>query len=294
MPLPRRTKDITSIKEAHRDLYTLKKVKENGVDVEIHVLTDIENHDDVEINRTLRSEAAANRTKYAAIDAKLASLPEGFDAEKAAQLIADNEALKAEKEAAGGKDQKAIDKAVEARLNAATAPLQLKVKQYETEVGTLKTENEKFKTSAVERTIDDAAMSAFTKVGVQQHVYTRGKLGDDPDGLSWARRVAHVVDGKVVHKTSGLPLDDVLVQMRDDGDRAHWFGGSSGTGSGNGGLGNERGPSNPWAAESWNPTAQCEIQNKDLPRAKQLASNAGVDVDAPFHPKNGPPKSTFY
>lgn len=294
MALPRKTKDLTSINEKYRDLYTMKKVKENGVDVEIHVLSEIENADDVDIVRTLRSDAAANRTKYSAIEAKLASLPEGFDAEKAAQLIADNEALKAEKEAAGGKDQKAIDKAVEARLNAATAPLQLKVTQYEAQIGTLKTENEGFKKSQLERTIDDAAIAAFTKVGVQAHVYSRGKLGDDPDGLSWARRNAQIVDGKVVHKTTGLPLDDALVQMRDEGDRPHWFGGSSGTGSGNGGLGNERGATNPWAAESWNPTLQCDIQNKDLPRAKQLAANAGVDVNAPYHPKNGLPKQSFF
>lgn len=292
--LARRTKDLTAIKESHRDLYTEKKSTKDGVESSEWVLTEIDNHDDVDILRTVRQENATFRVENTKLKGQQSTF-EGLDLERYTTTLAENEALKAEKEATGGKDQKAIDKAVEARLNATVAPLQLKLKNYETELTTHKTNLEKLSAERTGRTIDDAAMAAFNEVGVEKYVYSRStKTKDDPDGLAWARRVATITDdGKVVHKESGLELKDHLVNMRDDGERPHWFGGSAGTGSAPIGSNGSR-VSNPWSAESWDALEQSNIQLKDEGRAKQLASAAGVDVNAPFHPKNGMPKFSQY
>lgn len=289
MKLPRKTKDISSIAEGKRDLYTVKKDKDGN---EEYHLTEIDNHDDYEIIRSVRSENAAFRTENKKFKEQHASF-EGLDLEKYTTVLAENEALKAEKEALGGKDQKAIDKAVEARLAAVTAPLQLKLKTFETELTTVRTKNEEYVKSERQRTIDDHALSAFTELGVEKWVYTRGSDGDDADGLAWARRNAVIgEDGKVTHK-SGLALKDALVQMRDNGERGHWFGGHAGAGSGGGsGLGNTG--TNPWSADGWNFDKQCEIQLKDPQRANQLAAAAGVDVNAAYHPKKGIPEFSQY
>lgn len=283
--LSRKTKDITTVPEAHRALYTQPKPEGDWV------LTEIDGHDDTEILRTVRGEAATLRVENKKFKDQQATF-EGLDLEKYTAVLAENDALKAEKEALTTKDQKLIDKAVEARLKQATSPLELKVANYEKDVQKLKLENETFKTSQKQRAIDDAALSAFVEVGVEKYVFTRAGDDDEPDGLAWARRNAILgEDGKVTHK-SGLPLKEALVQMRDDGQRAHWFGGSAGTGSGP--SGGTKGAVNPWSAEHWNAEAQNTIQVKNEPLAKQLAAAAGVDVNAAYHPKNGMPAMSQY
>lgn len=285
MKLPRKAKDIAAVPEAHRALYTQPKPEGDWV------LTEIDGHEDTDILRTVRGEAAQLRTENTKLKTQQTTF-EGVDLEKYSATVAENEALKAEKAALTTKDQQLIDKAVDARLKQVTSPLELKVKNFETQVTTLKQENDAMKGERKLRTVDDAALAAFHEVGVEKYVFTRATDDDEPDGLAWARRNAVIgEDGKVTHK-SGLPLKEALVQMRDDGQRAHWFGGSAGTGSGP--SGGTKGNANPWMAESWNATTQNEIQMKNETLAKQLAAAAGVDVNAAFHPKNGMPAMSQY
>ncbi len=286
MALKRKIKDINTVDEKYRDLYTQKKEGEDWV------LTEIEDHDAPDKLRSKNTENGALRLENNKFKGQLSAF-EGVDVEAAANALQELAAANAELEvlrAGSGKDSKAIEAAVNAKLTAATSPLQTKLAKLQKEHDTLLTENTSLKTAQTTRTIEDSVVSAFTALKVDPKVYA-GEADDPADGQLWARQRFHLVDGKVVDKVTGLPPKELLEQMRDDGKRPHWFGETSGTGSG--ALGSDNRPaSNPWMQRPhWNPDKQSEIQMKDPAKAELLAKQAGCpDVDAPFHPKDGGPR----
>jgi hypothetical protein len=288
MTLKRKVTDLSTVDEKYRDLYTEKKEK----DATVYLLTEIEGHDAPDILRTVRGEAATLRTANTKFKEQLAAF-EGLDIEAVTGALAENESLKTEvaalkegKPATG----KAFDDAVAAKIKAATGPLETKVKKLETERDTFKVKTEELTKFQTQRVIDDEVVGAFRTLKVDDDVFTR--KGDDPDdlpdGLLWARSKFKISeDGKVVDK-NGLTPKDLLEQMKDGGQRGHWFGSTGGTGSVPNGPDGKT-VSNPWMpGAGWNPTAQSAIQEKDPQRAVALATAAGCpDVDAPFHPKDG-------
>jgi hypothetical protein len=288
MALKRKVTDLSTVDEKHQDLYTEKK---EG-DKTIYLLTEIEDHDAPDKLRTVRTEAGTLRVANTKYKEQLAAF-EGLDIEVVANAVAENEALKTEvaalkegKPASG----KAFDEAVAAKIKAATGPLETKVKKLETERDTHKVKVEELTRFQTQRMIDDEVVGAFRTLKVDDEVFSR--KGDDPDdlpdGLLWARSKFKISDdGKVVDK-NGLTPKDLLEQMKDGGQRGHWFGTTGGTGSVTNGP-DGKAVSNPWSpGAGWNPTAQSAIQEKDPQRAVALATAAGCpDVDAAYHPKDG-------
>lgn len=288
MTLKRKVESLDSVEEAYRPLYTERTEKGAA----IFVLSEIEDWDAPEKLRSARTEAGGLRVENNKFKAQLAAF-EGVDVEVAANAIVELQAAKDEIEAlkAGkGNDAKAIEKAVESRLKAATNMLENKIKKLEGDYTKVQDENKQLLASAQTRAVDDAALSAFRELKVEADVFSlKGDDPDDlPDGLLWARgRFKVGEDGKVIDK-NGLTPKDVLASMRDAGQRGHWFGETGGTGSRSAGN-HERAGANPWMPGAlWDPTKQCEIQSKDPQRAASLATAAGCpDVDAAFHPKDG-------
>lgn len=288
MALKRKVEDISTVEEAFRPLYTERKEK----DKTIYLLTEIEDYDAPDKLRAARTEAGGLRVENNKFKTQLAAF-EGVDIEVAANALVELQAAKDEIEAlkAGkGGDAKAIDKAVESKLKAATTPLENKIKKLEADYTKVQEEAKTLKVERQTRLIEDTVVGAFRELKVDEDVFSR--KGDDPDdlpdGLLWARSRFKVgEDGKVVDK-NGLTPKDVLEQMKDGGQRGHWFGTTGGTGSlPNGPDGKPEG--NPWMpGAAWNPMKQSEIQGKDPTRAQALAAAAGCpDIDAPFHPKDG-------
>lgn len=288
MKLKRKVEDLSTVDEKHRDLYTEKKEGDKTV----YLLTEIEGHDAPDILRAKNQENATLRTANTKYKEQLAAF-EGLDIEAVTGALAENESLKADVAALKeGKPTsgKAFDDAVAAKVKAATGPLETKVKKLEGERDTFKTRAEELTRFQVQRTIDDTVIGAFRELKVDDEVFTRrGEDADDlPDGLLWARSKFKISDdGKVVDK-NGLTPKDLLEQMKESGQRGHWFGSTGGTGSASGGT-DAKASANPWMpGAGWNPTAQSAIQEKDPQRAVALATAAGCpDVDAAYHPKDG-------
>lgn len=288
MALKRKVTDLSTVDEKYRDLYTEKKEGTTAV----YLLTEIEDHDAPDKLRTVRTEAGTLRVANTKYKEQLAAF-EGLDIEVVANAVAENEALKTEVAALKeGKPTsgKAFDDAVAAKVKAATGPLETKVKKLEGERDTFKTKTEELTRFQTQRIIDDEVVGAFRSLKVDDDVFNR--KGDDPDdlpdGLLWARSKFKISeDGKVVDK-NGLTPKDLLEQMKESGQRGHWFGTTGGTGSASGGT-DAKASANPWMpGAGWNPTAQSAIQEKDPQRAVALATAAGCpDVDAAYHPKDG-------
>lgn len=286
MALKRKVKDINTVDDKYRELYTQKKEGEDWV------LTEIEDHDAPDKLRAVRTEAGTLRVQNTKFKEQLAAF-EGLDIEAVTGALAENESLKADIAALKeGKPTsgKAFDDAVAAKVKQATNPLESKIKKLENERDTFKGKAEELTRYQTQRTIDDVVVGAFRELKVDEEVFSlKGGDPDDlPDGLLWARsRFKISDDGKVVDK-DGLSPKDRLEAMKESGQRGHWFGSTGGTGSLPSGT-DGKPAANPWMpGAGWNPTAQSAIQEKDPQRAQALAVAAGCpDVDAPFHPKDG-------
>jgi hypothetical protein len=281
-PLKRLVDNLDGVDAAFHDLYTVQK---DGK----FKLTAIEMPDDYDIVKTVRTENAATRVTNQTLKAQLAAFGD-LKPDEVRTALTDLEATKLELEALGTKDKGKIDAAVEARLKVATAPLQEQIRTLSTERDTLKVANENFAKEGTTRTIHEAMREACVALKCAPTTYT----GEDPDALVWAERNAQIVDGKVIDKKSGLPLQQALRSMFDDGLKTHWLGESVGGDSkGNTSKGGPTGV-NPWSAKGWNIGKQGEIQAKDPKRAEALARQAGVGVDDPFHPDNGLPEVNVF
>lgn len=285
MKLKRKVKTLDGIDAAFHALY-----EKTGDDYVLQVEGD-EDKDD--IIKGLRTENASTRVKNRELTEKLASFGElKPDEVKAALLKLDS--VSAELEASGSKSAEAITKAVNARLAQETGPLNQKIKELTAERDTLKTTNEEYVKKDQTRTIHQAMVAACTKLGCAPSAFTPGEDGDEPDALSWASRNAVLgADGKVTSKKDGLPLEQALKLIQDGGTRSHWWGSSSG-GQAPGGGPNPGARVNPWAPETWNITEQGKIEGQDPKLAASMAKLGGVALGAPYHPKNGPPKSQLF
>lgn len=275
MALKRIVDSLDGVDEAFKILYTPKGDK--------FILSGIENHEDHEIVTSLRTENAGWRVKHRDASASLTAFA-GLDPTAVRTALTENEALKAEVALLGSKDKKTFDDAVAARLKTETAPLQSKVTELTTLNESLSKENTTWKQTNTTRKIHDEARAACIALKVNESAYN----GKWPDALRWAEANSEVGDdGKITEKESGLPLKDAIKKLQDDGQQLHWWGTSSGGGS----RGSNDGPSgnaNPWGKDTWNASAQGRIELADPARAKALATAAGVDVHAAFHPANGP------
>ncbi len=277
-PLKRVVDSLDGIGDAYKELYTPKGDK--------FVLSGIENHEDYEVVKTLRTENAGWRVKHRDATALLSNFKD-LDPEAVKTALTENEALKAEVATLSTKDKKVFDDAVAARLKTVTAPLEHKITELTTKAQQLELENTKYGQSIKTRSIHDEMLSACIALNVEKTAYT----GKWPDALRWAEANAEIgEDGKITTKDSGLDLKTALKTMQENGEQLHWFGTSSGGGARGGSDGSNQGV-NPWGAGSrWNATAQGKIEAADPARARALAAAAGVDVHAAYHPKDGPPK----
>jgi hypothetical protein len=267
--------------ESDKDLYEEKDGKYHFAAIE---LTDSQ----AEVAR-LRTESASLRVKNRDLSTKMETFKD-LDADAVKQALVENESLKAEIAASGTKDKDKFETAVAARVKTETAPLQRKIDELSGTNTNLVKENEGHKAAGERRTKHDAMREACIKMKVAESAYA----GKWPDALRWAEENAIIgTDGKITDKETGLPLDQALKNMQQDGQQQHWWGTSSGGGS-HGSNGSGPPVTNPWHESSWNSTKQGEIYNKDPKKAEALARAAGVSVDAPFHPKLGPPKSNLY
>lgn len=275
-PLKRIVDSLDGIEDAYKLLYTPKGDK-------FH-LTLIENHEDYSQVKTLREENAGWRVKHRDATSLLANFKD-LDPTAVKAALTENEALKAEVLLLGSKDKKVFDDAVALRLKTLEAPLTHKITELTTQNTKLLEENQGFTRSIKTRSIQDEMLSACVALNVEKSAYT----GKWPDALRWAEANAEIgEDGKITTKDSGLDLKTALKTMQENGEQLHWFGTSSGGGAKGGSDGGGAGV-NPWGKNTWNVSAQGKIQNVDPARAKALASVAGVDVNAPYHPANGAP-----
>jgi len=176
------------------------------------------------------------------------------------------------------KDPKKLDNLVQAKLKALLTPVERERDQLKSQIGTLTAENENFKTAGMTRKIHDAVREAGGKSKL---------LGDaTDDALMLAERQLTVDEnGNVVTKEvaacgPGLTAVDWLGDLQTK--RPHWWGTSSGGGSGNG-MGGSKGP-NPWSADGWNLTEQGRIYKENPTRAKTLADAVGVKVTGGVRP----------
>lgn len=234
-----------------------------------------------------RNEAANYRTKNVALTQQLEAF-KGLDAAKIQTELAELEALRAEKEAGDGKNDKKFEAAVEARVKVATAPLRTELEGLKRTNADLQKANEGFIADGEKRLKHDAMREACVALQCDKDVYA----GRFPAALRWAEENAVIQkdsNGKtiIIDKETGLPLKDALKHYQEEGQFSSWWG-SSGGGGADGTNPSNAPVINPWTAENWNISKQGVIYNQDPKRAAALAKAAGVDVDAPFHPKLGP------
>lgn len=177
--------------------------------------------------------------------------------------------------AAGGKlDDDAINKIVETRLTARTAPLERRIDELQENLGATIQERD-----AAKGTITDMRMSSAIRDAA-----TRAKI--TPSALSDVEIIAKSgfefsEDGKLVTTeksgvTPGLGLDAYFKEMTKS--RPHWWPASEGGGAGGGSGGGMNGAKNPFSAEHWDMTKQGALVREDREQAEQLAKLAGTTI----------------
>lgn len=266
---------LDGIPEAFKPLYEEKNGK-------FH-LVNIDDHDDFAKVKDLRTEAASARVKNNELRGRLEAFKD-LEPDAVRQALLELDSTKAELAAGGSKDKAKFDEAVAARLKTELAPLQNKFDLLTKEKTTLAEAVVKFEGENKLRLVDDAMRGACKEMKVAASAVD----GKWPDALHWARANAVIgEDGKITDKTTGLALKDALRAMQDAGEQPHWFGTSAGGGAlGSGDL-TVKTNANPWDAGSWNVSKQMLIESSDPQRAAALAHAGGVELGAPFHPKNG-------
>ena len=218
--------------------------------------------------KTVKAEAATNRTKMKEFETKYGALKafEGMNAEEVRQKLDRIEELEA---AAGGKlDQVAIDKIVETRIKTRLAPLERERDGLKQEKITLTQQIEGFQTANKQRTIADQIRAAATKDKMlPEAVEDAIMLGE--------RQLELTDDGKAAVKDSGLDVVNWLNDVKAK--RPHWWPATVGGGA-RGGSGNGSGEINPWGADTWNVTAQGTMVRTDKLKAEAMAKRAGTTI----------------
>ncbi len=180
--------------------------------------------------------------------------------------------------AAGGKiDETKIQTMVESRLAQKTAPLERQLRDTTAELNTVKAERDELKTGLQRRDMSDVIRSVATEMKVVPtaiadiELIAQSYLERDESGQ-------FIVKNGINGVTAGLGVKDFMKEMQKQ--RPHWWPASAGggAGGGNGGFG---GDPNPWAATSWNLTAQGKVvTEKGMAVAEQMAKAAGSKVGA--------------
>lgn len=256
------------IPEAFRPLFT-----EKGGKWELHGIKGIKPESAfAAVNEALRKE----RGDHAATRVVLKSW-EGLTADEVRATLDTIPELTARANAAN--DPKKLDEIVAARMAGVTAPLERKLKKYDTDFAALTAENTTLKQAATQRTVHDAVRQAAAELKVLPEAVE--------DVLMWANATFVVgEDGKVIVKdgVAGVPPGlDPKAWLQDMAQRkAHWWPPSAGGGSrgGQGGGGNFS--NNPFSAEHWNLTAQgAVIKSQGREAANRMAQAAGTTVGGP-------------
>ena len=138
--------------------------------------------------------------------------------------------------------------------NADNAELQNKIKEYESEIETLKTD-------ALNTAKTYALKEQLSKAGVTDADYLIYKQG----GID---KFTFDKDGKPVG------VDDILKPLREDKTYSHLFAEKGGAYTPKGGSGSS--DVNPWEKETFNLTKQGEIYKNDPAKAKVLMQEAGI------------------
>lgn len=247
---------LDEVDEKYRDLYTEKDGKYHLTEVEgIRSQTDVNN---------LTGSLTKERNDHKETKAKLAKFGDA-DPDTLASDLAELETLRT----SGGK---ADEKVIEARVNAAKAPLERRVRELEGTNAELTTENTTLKTTEKTRRIHDVARAAAVKLQLVDTAVD--------DALMYAERHLDIDDaGNVVTKdisgiTAGLTAEDWLSDMSKK--RPHWLPPSSGGGAGGGNGTPVTG--NPWSHAHWNMGEQGRIVRENPQRAEALAKAAGTVV----------------
>lgn len=265
---------LDEIPEPYRPLF-----QEKGGKFELHGVSGLKPESAfTALNEALRKE----RTDHGAAKAKLGVWGD-LKHEDVQSILDSVPELTARANAAN--DPKKLEELVNARLNTHIAPLDRKLKKYETDMQALVTERDALRGERTQRTIQDAVRSAAAELKVIP--------GAMEDVLMYAGAVFSVTeDGKVLVKdnatghTPGLDAKAWLQDMQPK--RGHWWppsqgGGSHGSGGGGGSF---AGKSNPWSKEGWNLTQQGQVlklQGRET--AERMATSVGSTIGSTKPPK---------
>jgi hypothetical protein len=179
--------------------------------------------------------------------------------------------------AAGKIDETKIQQIVENRLVQKTAPLERQLRDTTAELTTVKQERDDLKNGLQRRDMSDAIRAVATEMKVVPtaiadiELIAQSYLERDESGK-------FIVKAGVNGLTAGLDVKDFMKEMQKQ--RPHWWPASAGGGAGGGG-GGFGGEANPWAANSWNMTAQgAVVREKGMAVAEAMAKAAGSKVGA--------------
>lgn len=254
--------DIDTVDEPYREMYVLRDGKYHFDGV-----TGIKTEADVaRVSSALAKQKQATqelKTKYAVFEGRnIDEIVGQLDSIDELKIMADKNAP----------DEEQINKLVEARINAQTAPLQRKVEQLSQTNEQLKLENEGFIKQSTTQKIHDSVRKA--------RIATKALSEAEDDMLLHAERLFEIVDGEVVTKdgvgvTPGVGPEVWLTDIQPK--KALWWPASSGGGA-NGSGGSGRNSNNPWTLKNWSLTEQGRVFREDRSKAEQMAKSAGTTI----------------
>jgi hypothetical protein len=266
------------IPEGFAELYA-----ERGGKMELTGIEGVKTQSDID---RIQGALVKERTEHKAAKDALTKFS-GIDPEVIHAQLAELDETKAKLEAIapGGKlDETKLEPVIEARVKRAIGPVERdlnvakrtvddltkKLAEKDGEVNVLKGT---LTTSAIERSIRDAAMgSKMISTAID-------------DAVLQGNRVFEVTEsGEVVTKdgvgtTPGIKAADWLKDMQEK--RPHWWPQSQGGGAGQGGRGGiPNRAENPWSAEGWNLTKQGQLVKADANKAAEIAKSVGSFIGA--------------
>ncbi len=265
MPLKAIYENKSDIPEAHVELFTEREGKWELTGVE-----GIKTQGDVDrVQDTLRKV----RIDLTEANTKLGKFKD-LDAEEVFKLKDENEELKAQLEAGGGKiDDEKVQALVTSRVNREIAPIKRERDTLLEEKTTLTGQVGELQTSITTGKIRSAIQDFAGKAGVVPTA-----IGDV---VARSLLLFEVAEDKVVTRdnvgvTPGQLPDVWLADQKEKS--PHWWPMSQGGGA-TGRTGGVNGGNNPSSAKNWNMTEQGRyVKEHGMEKAKQMAQNAGTTV----------------
>ncbi len=194
-------------------------------------------HDSLRAERGLHTTAKEQVRAFGEHTPETISILEGERDQLSIELVA----LKKD----GGPTGEDLDKLVEARVLSRLAPVERNLQRATKEVGTLTTEVGDLRSARSKDTVLRDVLGAFGAKDLGMNQDAR------PDVELWATSVFEVADGgKVVSRdgvgvTPGLSPAEIFKDMKDQGQRRHWYGATQGAGA-SGGSGSADHGENPF------------------------------------------------